>query len=377
MLEPETLWDRIAGSLHGLLVGDALGCPVEGWTPEQIRTQYGRLDDMIEGVGRRWRPRGLHSDDGQQALAVLDAICTDPEQPEVPFIELMVALRDAAPQRSGRWGLHRGVGRNFRHTIRGLQATGSSKPHAHASKSAGNGAAMRIASVALWWRDQPVVRDRRVVQISGVTHADLRGISAAHALASAISTSLVPKPGAVLNSRLVTAVERAEARTLELLELEHDRRNSEMLTSVVEARRHSYGLAQLLDHIESKAVSVAGADQPVKATDSFAPCSVSTALAIVDFSDSFEQAMLTAINLGGDADTIGAMVGALAGARYGLEGIPSRWLDDLRATGTLVERIDRVHRQEPGAPRPDLVMLEKSWDALFEQRPAPHRRAQS
>lgn len=46
--------------------------------------------------------------------------------------------------------------------------------------------------------------------------------------------------------------------------------------------------------------------------------------------DSFEEAVVQVVNLGGDADTSGAVVGALAGAAYGLEAIPARWRRALR-----------------------------------------------
>ncbi|MFO7567283.1 MAG: ADP-ribosylglycohydrolase family protein [Enhygromyxa sp.] len=369
MLEGEALWDRVAGCLHGLLIGDALGCPVEGWTADQIAAEFGRLDQMAEVPGPRWRPRGLHSDDGQQALAVLDAICKDPERPELRFVDLMIALRDAAPQRGGRWGLHRGVGRNFRQTIRGFQSTGSQDPFAHASATAGNGAAMRIAPVGLWWRDDPRTRDLRAASLSAVTHADLRGIAAAQALAAAIARGLIPTPLPVLNSRLLDDVEQAEERAATLLAIEHDRRFGQCLRALVEHRRHCYDLRELLAGIEARASSLGGAERKVEATSGFALCSVLTALAIVDFAESFEHALVTAVNLGGDTDTIGAMVGALAGARYGLNAIPSSWIDELHATGTLMERIDQVVARELGDPMPDLIALETEWDGLFEQRP--------
>lgn len=368
MLAGEALWDRVAGCLHGLLVGDALGCPVEGWKAAQIQAEFGVLDQMAEVPGRRWRPRGLHSDDGQQALGVLDAICRDQARPELPFIELMIALRDAVPQRGNRWGLHRGVGRNFRQTIRGFQSTGSQDPFAHATVTAGNGAAMRIAAVPLWWRDDPVTRDLRVASLSAVTHADLRGIVAAQALAAAIARALVPIPMPVLNSRLVDDVELAQQRAAKLLGLPEDHRFAQVLAGLVEHRRHCYNLAELLAGIQERGQSLAGADGEVEATCGFAPCSVPAALAIVDFAESFEQAVVTAVNLGGDTDTVGAMVGALAGARFGLTTIPQRWLDDLRATGTLMERIDQVVACEAGEPKPDLIALETEWDALFDQR---------
>jgi ADP-ribosyl-[dinitrogen reductase] hydrolase len=45
--------------------------------------------------------------------------------------------------------------------------------------------------------------------------------------------------------------------------------------------------------------------------------------------DTFEQAILRAANLGGDADTTAAVCGQIAGAFYGLDGIPSGWLSKL------------------------------------------------
>ncbi len=371
MLASEALWDRVAGCLHGLLIGDALGCPVEGWTAAEIRAEFGRLDQMVELSGQRWRPRGLHSDDGQQALAVVDAICRDPEHPERPFCELLVALRDAAPQRSGRFGLHRGVGRNFRQTVRGMQATGVGNPFAHATPTAGNGAAMRIAPVALWWRDDERTRNRRVVQLSAVTHSDLRGIAGALAIAIAIGQALVDRPGPVLSSRFAEAVAESELAAAKQLGIPHDDRFSRLLTALVEDRRHNYNFGNVLDGIRDRAQAHGGADQVVEATSGFALCSVLTALAIVDCHPRFEEAVVTAVNLGGDTDTIAAMVGALAGARTGLLDIPTAWLDDLRATGTLMERIERIVALETGVCWPDLVTLERQWDALFDDRPRP------
>ena len=46
-------------------------------------------------------------------------------------------------------------------------------------------------------------------------------------------------------------------------------------------------------------------------------------------STSFEESVKTAINLGGNSDTLGAVTGQLAGALYGLEAIPIRWFDKL------------------------------------------------
>ena len=53
------------------------------------------------------------------------------------------------------------------------------------------------------------------------------------------------------------------------------------------------------------------------------------ALWSVEQTDSFEEAVVLAVNLGDDADTVGAVTGQLAGALYGASAIPERWLANL------------------------------------------------
>ena len=57
---------------------------------------------------------------------------------------------------------------------------------------------------------------------------------------------------------------------------------------------------------------------------------------------SFEQAVLSAINMGGDADTVGACTGALAGAYWGLDAIPERWCRELEGYERLVGLAEQV-----------------------------------
>jgi ADP-ribosyl-[dinitrogen reductase] hydrolase len=56
---------------------------------------------------------------------------------------------------------------------------------------------------------------------------------------------------------------------------------------------------------------------------------VQTVLHYLFNTDSFESCLIATVNQGGDADTTGALVGMLAGAKYGIEQIPERWLTRL------------------------------------------------
>jgi ADP-ribosyl-[dinitrogen reductase] hydrolase len=77
----------------------------------------------------------------------------------------------------------------------------------------------------------------------------------------------------------------------------------------------------------------------------------------------FENAVLSAINLGGDADTVGACCGALAGAYWGVDAVPERWSrvvegydQVVRVAGQLWEaREDCEEGKIPGPDRDDIV----------------------
>ena len=60
-------------------------------------------------------------------------------------------------------------------------------------------------------------------------------------------------------------------------------------------------------------------------------------------SGSFEESILLAANLGGDSDTIAAICGQLAGAYYGMSGIPSGWMDILYHRDHIIDRADRLY----------------------------------
>jgi ADP-ribosyl-[dinitrogen reductase] hydrolase len=67
--------------------------------------------------------------------------------------------------------------------------------------------------------------------------------------------------------------------------------------------------------------------EPVASLD--AVLATNAAVSLFMSGRSFEEILISAVNLGGDTDTVGAMAGSLAGAFYGLPAIPERWLGKL------------------------------------------------
>ena len=88
-------------------------------------------------------------------------------------------------------------------------------------------------------------------------------------------------------------------------------------------------------------------------TMGFPPACIPTCLYLLLTTDSFEEAVTEVVNLGGDADTAGAILGAMAGAYYGVDAIPQRWLDGLQnREGIDVRAIALAQRSRPGCRSP-------------------------
>src|SRR3954464_1815486 len=179
--------DRVRGCLLGLAVGDALGAPLEGLSSQQIKSHYGRVKNYVDGVQAwkrkpyRWRLRGLYSDDTQQALALCDVLLEHGEVVTDRLADIYLAL---ATPRGSFAGAHRGIGRSFRQVLSDLERGVS--PRRTGQLTAGIGAAMRIAPVALYFDDAPEAMFKSVMEASIMTHRDLRSLSGALLVAHSI-----------------------------------------------------------------------------------------------------------------------------------------------------------------------------------------------
>ena len=182
-----TRMDRARGCLLGLAIGDALGAPLEGLSAQQIRAHYGLVDDYVDGARAwkkkpyRWRMPGLYSDDTQQAMALSDVLLECRRIDLDRLAELYLAM---ATPKGSFVGAHRGIGRSFRQVLAGLERGVS--PRETGQSSAGIGAAMRIAPVALYFDDQPDEMFGAVIEASLMTHLDIRSLAGAVAVAHAV-----------------------------------------------------------------------------------------------------------------------------------------------------------------------------------------------
>jgi ADP-ribosyl-[dinitrogen reductase] hydrolase len=358
--------DRARGCLLGLAVGDALGAPLEGLSAQQVRAHYGQVVDYVDGVRAwkkkpyRWRMPGLYSDDTQQALALAEVLL---ERGEVDPACLAAVYRALATPKGAYLGAHRGISRSFRLVLADLERGVS--PRETGQDSAGIGAAMRIAPVGLYFQAQPEAIFEAVMAASLMTHRDVRSLAGAMAVALAVRH--LAAGGACEPSflfRLAAEVARAEGRIAAefagaVTALEAHRRSLSQAIAHVEAvleRPRDRALAALVEEANRH-----GATPPCRRpTMGFAPACIPACLYLLMVTRSFEEALVEVVNLGGDADSAGAILGAMAGAHYGLEAIPDRWLAGLQNREGVDLRAEALARGSVADLEvPDLVATER------------------
>src|SRR5262249_21381333 len=103
-----------------------------------------------------------------------------------------------------------------------------------------------------------------------------------------------------------------------------------------------------------------GAEPPCRRpTQGFPPACIPTCLYLLLATESFEEAVTEVVNLGGDTDTVGAILGALAGAHYGVDAIPERWRAGLQnREGIEARSLALAERSSAGMQIPDLIATE-------------------
>ena len=295
--------EQFAGCLLGLACGDALGATLEFLSRDEIRTRYGQLRDMIGGGWLHLAP-GEVTDDTQMATCITESI-----------IAMGTVDGDDIARRFVDW-LHsnpKDIGTTTRRALmyldRGLswQEAGERTYREAGGQGIGNAGVMRCAPVGLFrFNDlDRLIADTRLS--SAITHADPLAQWAAVAVNVALRELL-------LNGQQPDFLER--------------------VASVVEDR----AVAQAV-----RVVALLAADE-VRATG-YALHTMQTALWSLTHHATFEEAVIAAVNFGDDADTSGAVTGALAGAREGIGAIPERWLITLQPRAQLLALAQGLHER--------------------------------
>lgn len=316
-----TAYSRIAGCLLGGAVGDALGAPVEFLSLAEIRARFGPngISDLAPAYGRI----GAITDDTQMTLftaeGLLRALAEEPgtitpvEAVYEAYLDWLLTQGETPPlprQRHGRLvsvpDLHawRAPGGTCLSALRSGRMGTLTSP---LNNSKGCGGVMRVAPAGLVRHPDPFTLG---CELAAVTHGHPSGYLAAGYLAAVVQG-------------LLDGLELAEAATRTLDVLQRWPGHEECARAV----EHALRLARQA-RPEPETVELLGSGWVAEEALAIA---LFCALTARDFADGVRRA----VNHSGDSDSTGAITGNLLGARWGVDAIPTRWLDQLELQQTI------------------------------------------
>ncbi|MDQ9020116.1 ADP-ribosylglycohydrolase family protein [Acinetobacter sichuanensis] len=293
-----TKQDRIKGAIYGLLIGDAVGVPYEFNLPEQLPV-YDQIDLVSPSNFQKTYPNipfGTWSDDGAQALCLLDSLLYKNKLDPEDFMNRMCNWYQQGYMAVDFQVFDVGVqtAESIRKYLQGVQLDQVAK---NDEQSNGNGSLMRVLPLAIWHTgtDAQLIQDAYAQ--SHVTHAHLR---------------------AKVCCALYCLWARSILNGLNIENAWHD--------AVVKSRNYfkdkPEDLAQLEFYIRP--------DKLEKGTGSgyVVDCLKSARYALQQ--PTYQDVIKTAIALGHDTDTTACVAGGIAGLYYGFDAIPQAWVEQLR-----------------------------------------------
>lgn len=307
--------DRPLSLILGVAVGDALGVPVE------FKARGTFLVTGMQGYGTHNQPAGTWSDDTSLTLALADNLLVGGDKPDLESIAWGFTewYDNAAYTPHGKVF---DVGNATAKAIKRLKdGVAPEKAGGAGERDNGNGSLMRIAPLAFYMYaiGNPEERFRIVKEVSSLTHAHEWSVAACYVYVEMLN-------------KLRMGRKKKEAYT----ELREDfARGVPFISKATLAK---------FDRILK--ADIAALPETDIRSGGFVIDTLEAALWCFLTTDNYKDAVLKAVNLGDDADTTGAVTGALAGLAYGLESIPQEWLDQLAA-------YDEVRRIAVKMPRWD------------------------
>ena len=289
--------DRMLGGLWGAVVGDALGVPVE-FQGREVRKNYPVAD--MRGYGTYDQPPGTWSDDSSLLLCTTESLIDgfDTARMGELFVRWM---------KDRYWTPHGvvfDIGNSTRSSIqRMMNGTAPEAAGGDSEYDNGNGSLMRILPVAIYFeRSSPSAVISSAHKASALTHR--------HYMAQAACAFYCIMVKALLEG---ANLHGAYELTAYVVQSYYD--------------RLSFSSRQPFSHF-SRLFSGNIADLPEDEIESggYVVHTLEAGIWCLLNSSSYEEAVLKAVNLGGDTDTTATVAGGLAGVHYGYDAIPEEWL---------------------------------------------------
>lgn len=338
----KTLRDGVRGSLFGVAVGDALGGPVEGWSPAQIRERYGWLKGFTPVVestaGTRIPPLrkggGRVTDDTLMTVALSNVYfklrrhltaydIADHLVPEIADKKTFVPDMEAE-----MFLVHR-LFYAEQYLVLRLRHAHADPREAGTGNMVNCGAAIYMAPVGIVNAGDPEEAYREAVEIAGA-HQSSYGREAAGVMAASVAEAL--RPGATVDSIIAVSTALAKDGTRNAI--------AAVVAAARECRNCEDAVPKIRDAIrpfdpigeEYRRPSL-DARRPSR-THSIEELPVALGMLVAGKGD-WSESVFGSVNYGRDADSIASMTGAIAGALHGESAIPAEFRETVNRASRL------------------------------------------
>ncbi|HMN32225.1 MAG: ADP-ribosylglycohydrolase family protein [Chitinophagaceae bacterium] len=306
---------KIKSALFGVIVGDALGVPVEFKSRQTIAQNS--VTDMI-GYGTYNLPAGTWSDDSSLTLCLAEALTQD-------FDLNTIAQNFVKWYDENYWTPHGTVfdiGIATRQAISRL--TQGEKPELAGGfevSDSGNGSLMRIIPLLFYIQNKSINERFEITkQVSSITHRHIRSVIACFYYLEFARQLFSGKDKFEVYSNLQTKV------TNHLTHISID---------PTEIAIYDRLLKNDIQKLNSDEIHSSG--YVLHTLEASIWCLLTT--------NNYKEAVLKAVNLGGDTDTTGAVTGGLAGILYELNDIPTNWINQIARKDDILDLAERLEKK--------------------------------
>lgn len=275
--------NKFKGALLGLIVGDALGAPFEGMSGDNIE-----FKGKMQGGGPHNISAGQWTDDSSLALCLAESLIKDGFDLKSQLKRYSSWFKDGYLSSKDRAF---GIGRNTSISITDYIQEGILPPERE--RAAGNGSIMRLAPVPLYFINNYKKTIYYSAKSSRATHNNPMAVDSCKFLGSFIFNAIHNKNKNYLINENFKDLE-LDDRVLKTVRISNNKLTKEDINP-----------------------------------DAFVLNTLQASLWSFNNSDSFKSAVIKAVNLGGDTDTIAAVTGQMAGSYYGSDNIPDKWVNRL------------------------------------------------
>jgi len=316
--------DFIKSGIIGLAIGDALGVPVE-FKPRTVIAKN-PVVDMI-GYGTHNQPAGTWSDDSSLAFCLAEMLCHE-------YNLKNLANRFVNWKEHAYWtpyGQVFDIGIATSTAINELYI-GQIPIHAGGvhEHSNGNGSLMRILPLVFYIKDMPIdQRFKHIKEVSSLTHGHIRSIFSCFIYIEFLI-------------ELLKGIDKMEAFHImqERVNLFWEERD---IISMEEINKFHRILCNPINDYEIKPIYEYEEDEIN--SQGYVLYTLEASIWCFLRTNSYQDAVLKAVNLGDDTDTTGCVTGGLAGTYYGIDTIPEHWIKQLARLEDILSLCERLNKK--------------------------------